>query len=367
MGSGLRPASCKPDARSDQTDWLLYSLADYLRLRNLFISSCALLFLLQECLDKFGESLQEIVNYHMILFDQAQRSVKQQLHNFVKEDVRKFKETKKQFDKVREDMEMAQVKNAQAPRNKPHEVEEATGTLTITRKCFRHLALDYVLQINVLQAKKKFEILDAMLSFMHAQHTLFQQGYNLLDEIDPYMKRLAAELDQLVIDSAVEKRDMEHKHATIQQRNFLSDEGPAEPLACPTNYDVKFRYQEEGQNMSARATGCAGINSTQVHPFFSVVLMEDFCRWKGEENLLAITKAQYHDRAAVRRTQVAHADGMRTLRRQTSARRRAEQSRAEQSRAAVRCGAVRSGAERSGAESVGITDVCRHAADMVSV
>uniref|UniRef100_A0A8C6UDE5 Arf-GAP with coiled-coil, ANK repeat and PH domain-containing protein n=1 Tax=Neogobius melanostomus TaxID=47308 RepID=A0A8C6UDE5_9GOBI len=83
-----------------------------------------------------------------ILFDQAQRSIKQQLHNFIKDDVRKFKETKKHFDRVREDMEIAQVKNAQAPRNKPHEVEEATGTLCITRKCFRHLALDYVLQVR---------------------------------------------------------------------------------------------------------------------------------------------------------------------------------------------------------------------------
>ncbi|KFP71622.1 Arf-GAP with coiled-coil, ANK repeat and PH domain-containing protein 3, partial [Acanthisitta chloris] len=174
--------------------------------------------MISECLDKFGDSLQEMINYHMILFDQAQRSVRQQLHNFVKDDVRKFKETKKQFDKVREDMEISLVKNAQAPRHKPHEVEEATGTLTITRKCFRHLALDYVLQINVLQAKKKFEILDAMLSFMHAQYTFFQQGYSLLHELDPYMKKLATELDQLVIDSAVEKREMEHKHALIQQR-----------------------------------------------------------------------------------------------------------------------------------------------------
>uniref|UniRef100_A0A8C2EE22 Arf-GAP with coiled-coil, ANK repeat and PH domain-containing protein n=1 Tax=Cyprinus carpio TaxID=7962 RepID=A0A8C2EE22_CYPCA len=180
------------------------------------------------CLEKCGESLQEIVNYHLILFDQAQRSVKQQLHNFVKEDVRKFKETKKQFDKVREDMEIAQVKNAQAPRNKPHEVEEATCTLITTRKCFRHLALDYVLQINVLQAKKKFEILDSMLSFMQAQYSLFQQGFNLLDEIDPYMKKLAAELDQLVIDSAMEKREMEHKHATIQQRDFAYDDSKVE-------------------------------------------------------------------------------------------------------------------------------------------
>ncbi|XP_036601255.1 arf-GAP with coiled-coil, ANK repeat and PH domain-containing protein 3 isoform X1 [Trichosurus vulpecula] len=176
-----------------------------------------------ECLQKFGDSLQEMINYHMILFDQAQRSVRQQLHNFVKDDVRKFKETKKQFDKVREDMEMSLVKNAQAPRHRPHEVEEATGALTLTRKCFRHLALDYVLQINVLQAKKKFEILDAMLSFMHAQYAFFQQGYSLLHQLDPYMKKLAAELDQLVIDSAVEKREMERKHALIQQRTLLQD------------------------------------------------------------------------------------------------------------------------------------------------
>ncbi|KAG8434343.1 hypothetical protein GDO86_012646 [Hymenochirus boettgeri] len=179
--------------------------------------------MISECLDKFGDSLQEMVNYHMILFDQAQRSVRQQLHMFVKEDVRKFKESKKQFDKVREDLDIALVKNAQAPRHKPHEVEEATGTLTITRKCFRHLALDYVLQINVLQAKKKFEILDAILSFMHAQYTFFQQGYSLLNELNPYMKKLASQLDQLVIDSAVEKREMEHKHATIQQRVSLND------------------------------------------------------------------------------------------------------------------------------------------------
>lgn len=33
-----------------------------------------------------------------------------------------------------------------------------------------------------------------MLSFMRAQYTLFQQGYNILDEIDPYMKKLAAQV-----------------------------------------------------------------------------------------------------------------------------------------------------------------------------
>lgn len=63
-------------------------------------------------------------------------------------DIRKFKDTKKQFDRVREDMELAQVKNAQAPRNKVHEAEEATQALILSRKAFRHLALDYVLQVT---------------------------------------------------------------------------------------------------------------------------------------------------------------------------------------------------------------------------
>ncbi|MGH0121829.1 UNVERIFIED_CONTAM: hypothetical protein FKN15_075930 [Acipenser sinensis] len=214
--------------------------------------------MISECLEKCGESLQEMINYHMILFDQAQRSVKQQLQNFVKEDVRKFKETKKQFDKVREEVEIAQVKNAQAPRNKPHEAEEATGTLTITRKCFRHLALHYVLQINVLQAKKKFEILDAMLSFMHSQYTFFQQGYKLLDEIDPYMKKLAAELDQLVIDSAVEKRDMEHKHAIIQQRvhmEKLRTRGVNEQSGTSTDSHSVLKVSQDKETDTASQSG----------------------------------------------------------------------------------------------------------------
>ncbi|XP_009081474.1 PREDICTED: arf-GAP with coiled-coil, ANK repeat and PH domain-containing protein 2-like, partial [Acanthisitta chloris] len=102
--------------------------------------------LVETSLTKFSDTLQEITNYHNILFDQAQRSIKAQLQTFVKEDIRKFKDAKKQFEKVSEEKENALVKNAQVQRNKQHEVEEATNILTAARKCFRHIALDYVLQ-----------------------------------------------------------------------------------------------------------------------------------------------------------------------------------------------------------------------------
>uniref|UniRef100_A0A8B9CH88 Arf-GAP with coiled-coil, ANK repeat and PH domain-containing protein n=1 Tax=Anser brachyrhynchus TaxID=132585 RepID=A0A8B9CH88_9AVES len=131
-----------------------------------------------------------------ILFDQTQRSIKAQLQTFVKEDIKKFKDAKKQFEKVSEEKENALVKNAQVQRNKQHEVEEATNILTATRKCFRHIALDYVLQINVLQSKRRSEILKSMLSFMYAHLAFFHQGYDLFSELGPYMKDLDTEMEE---------------------------------------------------------------------------------------------------------------------------------------------------------------------------
>uniref|UniRef100_A0A8C5ASH9 Arf-GAP with coiled-coil, ANK repeat and PH domain-containing protein n=1 Tax=Gadus morhua TaxID=8049 RepID=A0A8C5ASH9_GADMO len=226
--------------------------------------------MISECLEKCGESLQEIVNYHMKPAHFLQPAVP-----LVVRDVRKFKETKKHFDRVREDLELAQVKNAQAPRNKPHEVEEATSTLSITRKCFRHLALDYVLQVGTEHAAR----ID-MLSFMHAQYSLFQQGYNLLDAIDPYMKKLAAELDQLVIDSAMEKRDMEHKHATIQQRDFSYEDSKAE-----FNVDAPNGVVMEGYLFKRASNAKKGLGSKRRF-CFEVLSPSKSCMLQAESEKL---------------------------------------------------------------------------------
>uniref|UniRef100_A0A671SXG7 Arf-GAP with coiled-coil, ANK repeat and PH domain-containing protein n=1 Tax=Sinocyclocheilus anshuiensis TaxID=1608454 RepID=A0A671SXG7_9TELE len=152
---------------------------------------------IESSLNKFAENLQEMINYHTVR-KSGQKA-------FAVLDLRKFKEAKKQFDKVSEEKEAALSKNAQAPRNKQHEVEEATSILIATRKCFRHIVLDYVLQINVLH------------------------------ELQPLMKQLTGQLDQLVIDSAKERKDMEMKHSTIQHKDFSND-------------DTKLEYNVDAEN-----------------------------------------------------------------------------------------------------------------------
>ncbi|KAF6117189.1 ArfGAP with coiled-coil, ankyrin repeat and PH domains 2 [Phyllostomus discolor] len=67
-----------------------------------------------------------------------------------------------------------------------------------------------------------------MLSFMYAHLAFFHQGYDLFSELGPYMKDLGAQLDQLVVDAAKEKREMEQKHSTIQQKDFSSDDSKLE-------------------------------------------------------------------------------------------------------------------------------------------
>ncbi|XP_028832391.1 arf-GAP with coiled-coil, ANK repeat and PH domain-containing protein 2 isoform X3 [Denticeps clupeoides] len=241
--------------------------------------------MIESTLTKFAESLQEMNNYHTILFDQAQRSIKSQLQTFVKEDLRKFKETKKHFDKVSEEKEVALVKNAQVPRSKQHEVEEATSILTTTRKCFRHIALDYVLQINVLQSKRRSEILKSMLSFMYAHLTFFHQGYDLFSELQPLMKQLSDQLDQLVVDSAKDKRDMEQKHSTIQQKDLF-------------NEDTKLEYNVDTENGIAME-GYLFKRASNAFKSWNRKKADNIRRWFSIQNSQLVYQKKFKDNLTV--------------------------------------------------------------------
>lgn len=177
-----------------------------------------------ECLVKFSNCLSNMIEGHMELLDTTQRAVKQQLQNLVKDDIKKFKDVKKEFDKGSETLESALLRNAQAPRNKQHEVEDSSSALLAARKSFRNEALDYVLQINIIQGKKKYDVLQAMLHLMDAQATYFTQGHDALKELQIYRKELAAKLHQLVLNAAREARDMEQRHNTIKLKDISYDD-----------------------------------------------------------------------------------------------------------------------------------------------
>ncbi|XP_035505235.1 arf-GAP with coiled-coil, ANK repeat and PH domain-containing protein 1 isoform X1 [Scophthalmus maximus] len=180
--------------------------------------------MMEECLHSFSKKLSDILEAQGEVIETTQKSVKTKLQNFVKEDVRRFKDVRKEFERGSEALEGALVRNAQAPRGKPHEVEEASNALLNARRTFRSEALDYVLEINVIEAKKKTDILMAILSLMEAQAQFFQQGHQSLSELDEYRRKLNEEHTQFVLNSAREKRDMEQRHAAIKKKDISYDD-----------------------------------------------------------------------------------------------------------------------------------------------
>ncbi|XP_022340712.2 arf-GAP with coiled-coil, ANK repeat and PH domain-containing protein 2-like isoform X1 [Crassostrea virginica] len=177
------------------------------------------------CLNKFAHEMGEMLKYFNILMDQANRSVCKNLNNFVKEDIKKVKDSQKDFEKASSDLDNAINRNSNVPRTKPQECEEAATMLKAKKSCFAHTTIDHVFQINILNSKKRYEILQTMLSFMHAHSTFFHQGHDLFKEFEPEMKNVATLVENLSAKASQERKEMEERHSLVQQKDLAEVEG----------------------------------------------------------------------------------------------------------------------------------------------
>ncbi|XP_039703120.1 arf-GAP with coiled-coil, ANK repeat and PH domain-containing protein 1 isoform X5 [Pteropus medius] len=177
-----------------------------------------------ECLDKFTESLSHKLDSHSELLDATQHTLQQQIQTLVKEGLRGFREARRDFWRGAESLEAALTHNAEVPRRRIQEAEEAGAALKTARAGYRGRALDYALQINVIEDKRKFDIMEFVLRLVEAQATHFQQGHEELSRLAQYRKELGAQLHQLVLNSAREKRDMEQRHVLLKQKELGGEE-----------------------------------------------------------------------------------------------------------------------------------------------
>ncbi|KAM9853598.1 arf-GAP with coiled-coil, ANK repeat and PH domain-containing protein 2 isoform 2-T2 [Aulostomus maculatus] len=194
---------------------------------------------ISNCLSQFNQGLQEMVNFHTMLLDQTQRAVSQQLSNLCTQFLPQLADTRKEFVRIGEDLETAALKNAQVSRQKASDAERASHLLLATRKCYQHFALDYCLQLNTFKTQQKIDVLNSVFSFVHGQLTFFHQGFDLLRDLEPTMKTMAAQLAQLSVDCAAKRKDLENSHLLVQQRD-ASGETVVGP--CPGSDDIIQGY-----------------------------------------------------------------------------------------------------------------------------
>ncbi|XP_006863422.1 PREDICTED: arf-GAP with coiled-coil, ANK repeat and PH domain-containing protein 1 [Chrysochloris asiatica] len=180
--------------------------------------------MMAECLEKFTDSLNHKLDSHAELLDATQHTLQQQIQTLVKEGLRAFREARRDFWRGAESLEAALTHNAEVPKRRAQEAEEAGAALRTARAAYRGRALDYALQINVIEDKRKFDIMEFVLCLVEAQAAHFQEGHEELSRLGQYRKELGAQLHQLVLNSAREKRDMEQRHVLLKQKELGGEE-----------------------------------------------------------------------------------------------------------------------------------------------
>lgn len=180
--------------------------------------------MMAECLEKFTVSLNHKLDSHAELLDATQHTLQQQIQTLVKEGLRGFREARRDFWRGAESLEAALSHNAEVPRRRVQEAEDAGTALRTARAVYRSRALDYALQVNVIEDKRKFDIMEFILRLVEAQATYFQQGHEELNQLARYRKELGAQLHNLVLNSAREKRDMEQRHVLLKQKELGGEE-----------------------------------------------------------------------------------------------------------------------------------------------
>ncbi|XP_021032133.1 arf-GAP with coiled-coil, ANK repeat and PH domain-containing protein 1 isoform X1 [Mus caroli] len=180
--------------------------------------------MMAECLEKFTVSLNHKLDSHAELLDATQHTLQQQIQTLVKEGLRGFREARRDFWRGAENLEAALTHNAEVPRRRVQEAEEAGTALRTARAGYRSRALDYALQVNVIEDKRKFDIMEFVLRLVEAQATYFQQGHEELNRLAQYRKELGTQLHNLVLNSARQKRDMEQRHVLLKQKELGGEE-----------------------------------------------------------------------------------------------------------------------------------------------
>ncbi|KAF2898918.1 hypothetical protein ILUMI_07256 [Ignelater luminosus] len=173
-------------------------------------------------LNKLIHSLQEMNKFHTILLDQASRTILKNLTSFIKNDIKHVRDSKLHFEKISIENDNVLIRNSQTPRSKQHEVEEVQNLLVATQSCFRHQALDYVSSIWLLQAKKRHEVLDTLLSYMRACSTYYHQGSDLCEDLEPFFNKLGDEISQLQEETYKIEKDLENRHTVVNNYDTVS-------------------------------------------------------------------------------------------------------------------------------------------------
>ncbi|XP_046544439.1 rho GTPase-activating protein 26-like [Haliotis rubra] len=150
-----------------------------------------------QSLKEFGRLLFSIEEEREKLLETATDQFLKPLENFRKEKIGQVKEGKKMFDKqtTKYCQSLERYLNMKTKVNESI-LQEADASLEMERRGFYQASMKYVLQLQEVQEKKKFEFVEILLTFMYSWLTFYHQGHEAAGEFKPYMIDLQMRLQK---------------------------------------------------------------------------------------------------------------------------------------------------------------------------
>nr|XP_024395266.1 ADP-ribosylation factor GTPase-activating protein AGD3-like isoform X2 [Physcomitrium patens] len=184
---------------------------------------------------RFTIALREIGTYKEVLRSQVEHMLNDRLTQFVStdlQDVKNVKELRKRFDKASLHYDQVREKFLSLKKDaKPEIVVGFEEDLRNAKSQFEQTRFNLMTALSNIEAKKKFEFLEAVSGSMDAHLRYFKQGYELLHQMEPYIhqvltyaqqSRERANSEQVLLADRMQeyRRQMERDN----QRSFSSND-----------------------------------------------------------------------------------------------------------------------------------------------
>lgn len=140
---------------------------------------------------KFTIALREIGTYKEVLRSQVEHMLNDRLLHFVNVDLQDLKEARKRFDKASLIYDQAREKFLSLRKSTRMDIAASIEEeLNNARSSFEQARFNLVTALSDIEAKKRYEFLEAVSGVMDAHLRYFKQGYELLHTMEPYIHQV---------------------------------------------------------------------------------------------------------------------------------------------------------------------------------
>ncbi|GKU92899.1 hypothetical protein SLEP1_g6562 [Rubroshorea leprosula] len=184
---------------------------------------------------KFTIALREIGTYKEVLRSQVEQMLNDRLLQFVNIDLHEVKEERKRFDKASLLYDQAREKFLSLRKGTKGNIANVLEEeLHNARSAFEQARFNLVSAISNVEAKKRFEFLEAVSGTMDAHLRYFKQGYELLHQMEPYINQVLTYAQQSrersnYEQAALSERMQEYKRQVDRESRWSSDGSNVSP------------------------------------------------------------------------------------------------------------------------------------------